>query len=87
MTARAETVTILFTDLVESTELLQRAGDERAQRVFKAHHRLLQDAVQAHGGDEVKWLGDGLMVAFPSAYAAIQCAIAMQQAARRPAGG
>jgi class 3 adenylate cyclase/tetratricopeptide (TPR) repeat protein len=87
MTARAETVTILFTDLVESTELLQRAGDERAQRIFKAHHRLLSNAVQLHGGHEVKWLGDGLMVAFPSAYGAIQCAIAMQQAARRPAGG
>ena len=87
MATRAETVTILFTDLVGSTELLQRAGDEQAQRIFKAHHRLLSEAVQAHGGHEVKWLGDGLMVAFPSAGDAVRCAIAMQQAARRPAAG
>ncbi len=87
MTARAQTVTILFTDLVSSTELLQRAGDERAQRIFKAHHRLLSEAVQAYGGHEVKWLGDGLMVAFDSARDAAQCAIAMQQSSRRPAAG
>jgi len=83
----ATTVTILFTDLVNSTELLQRAGDERAQRIFQAHHNLLKDAVARHGGHEVKWLGDGLMVAFPSAGEALRCAIAMQQAALRPIAG
>ncbi len=87
MTARAQTVTILFTDLVGSTELLQRAGDEQAQRIFKAHHRLLREAVEAHGGNEVKWLGDGLMVAFDSAADAVKCAIAMQQSSRRPTAG
>jgi class 3 adenylate cyclase/tetratricopeptide (TPR) repeat protein len=76
--------TILFTDLVTSTELLQRAGDESAQQIFKAHHRLLSDAVAASGGREVKWLGDGLMVAFASAADAVRCAIAMQQSSRRP---
>ncbi len=87
MAAGAKTVTILFTDLVGSTELLQRAGDEQAQRIFRAHHRLLSEAVQQHGGHEVKWLGDGLMVAFDSAQEAVKCAIAMQQASRRPAAG
>ena len=87
MTTRAQTVTILFTDLVGSTELLQRAGDEQAQRIFKAHHRLLREAVEAHGGNEVKWLGDGLMVAFDSAADAVKCAIAMQQMSRRPTAG
>ncbi len=85
--ARLTTATILFSDLVNSTELLQRVGDEAAQRVFETHHRLLRDAVAAHGGDEVKWTGDGLMVAFDSATAAVRCAIAMQQGARRPAAG
>src|SRR4029079_4813704 len=87
MTTRAQTVTILFTDLVGSTELLQRAGDEQAQRIFKAHHRLLREAVEAHGGHEVKWRGDGLMVAFDSTADAVKCAIAMQQASRRPTAG
>src|SRR6476646_5237876 len=86
-TARPTTATILFSDLVNSTELLQRVGDDAAQRVFEAHHRLLRDAVAAHGGAEVKWTGDGLMVAFDSATSAVRCAIAMQQAARRPAAG
>ncbi|MEX2245332.1 MAG: AAA family ATPase [Dehalococcoidia bacterium] len=80
---RAATTTILFTDLVNSTELLQRAGDEQAQRIFGAHHRLLRDAVAANGGQEVKWLGDGLMVAFGSAADAVRCAIAVQQASQR----
>src|SRR6266446_5283768 len=80
-------VTLLFTDLINSTELLRRVGDERAQRIFQAHHKLLRDAVAANGGHEVKWLGDGLMVAFPSAAAAVRCAVAMQQAARRRVGG
>ncbi len=84
---RTATTTILFTDLVSSTELLQRVGDESAQRIFQAHHRLLQEAVAASGGHQVKWLGDGLMVAFPSAADAVRCAIAMQQAARRPTLG
>src|SRR3990172_2566390 len=79
--------TILFTDLVNSTELIQRAGDEDAQRIFKAHYQLLRDAVSANGGSEVKSLGDGLMVAFASAAGAVRCAIMMQQASRRRVGG
>src|SRR5262249_54148191 len=80
-------VALLFTDLVNSTELLQRVGDERAQRIFQAHHRLLKDVVAAHGGQEVKWLGDGLMTVFASAADAVRAAVAMQQAARRRAAG
>src|SRR4029453_17999316 len=80
-------VTLLFTDLVNSTELLQRVGDERAQCIFQAHHRLLKVTAAAHGGQEVKWLGDGLMTVFASAADAIRAAVAMQQAARRRAAG
>lgn len=84
---RAATTTILFSDLVGSTELMQRAGDEDAQRIFKAHYQLLRDAVSANGGAEVKSLGDGLMVAFASTADAVRCAITMQQASRRPVAG
>jgi len=88
MSTRASAlVTILFTDLAASTELLSRAGDEDAQRIFRAHHKLLGETAAAHGGAEVKWLGDGLMAAFVSAADALRCAIAMQQASRRPVGG
>jgi class 3 adenylate cyclase/tetratricopeptide (TPR) repeat protein len=78
---RAAITTILFTDLVDSTTLMQRVGDERAQKLFETHHQLLSDAVSAHGGSELQWLGDGLMVAFASTADAVRCAIAMQQAA------
>ena len=47
-TARAPITTILFTDLVDSTTLMQRVGDERAQKLFETHHQLLSDAVSAH---------------------------------------
>jgi class 3 adenylate cyclase len=63
---RAATTTILFSDRAGSTGLMQRAGDEDAQRLFKAHYQLLRDAVSANGGAEVKSLGDGLMVPFAS---------------------
>ncbi len=79
--------TILFTDLVNSTQLMQRAGDEDAQRIFKAHYQLLRDAVSANGGSEVKSLGDGLMVAFASAADAVRCAITVQQTSRRGVRG
>jgi class 3 adenylate cyclase/tetratricopeptide (TPR) repeat protein len=80
-------VTILFTDLVGSTELLSRAGDEAGQLIFRAHHDLLAEVATEHGGDEVKWLGDGLMVAFPSAAGAVRAALSMQAATRRPVRG
>ena len=80
-------VTLLFTDLVNSTELLQRVGDERTQRILRAHRRLLKDALAIHGGHEEKWLGDGLMTTFPSAADAVRCAVTMQQTAGRRAAG
>src|SRR4029453_5625521 len=80
-------VTVLFTDLVSSTELLQRVGDEQARRVLRAHQRLLRDAVAVHGGQEVKWTGDGLMTTFASSADAVRCAVAMQQTTRGRAAG
>jgi len=76
------TVTLLFTDLVGSSELIQRLGDDAADRVRRRYFRLLRDSVQRCGGDEVKSLGDGLMVVFPSAVNAVSCAVAMQQSIR-----
>src|SRR5215472_19102191 len=49
-TARAAITTLLFTDLMESTALIQRVGDEGAQKLFETHHQLLSDAVSAHRG-------------------------------------
>jgi class 3 adenylate cyclase len=73
------TVTLLFTDLVGSTELMDRLGDEESDRVRGEHFAMLRAAAAERGGREVKSLGDGLMVAFASALSAVECAVAMQQ--------
>lgn len=72
-------VTILFTDLVGSTPLLQRVGDDRAQRIFASHHRRVADAIARAGGRELQWLGDGVMAAFASSADAVRCAVAIQR--------
>jgi class 3 adenylate cyclase/cyclopropane fatty-acyl-phospholipid synthase-like methyltransferase len=83
----ATTTTILFTDIVNSTELMMKIGDERAQQIFNAHRKVLQEALAANGGQEVKWDGDGLMAAFTSAADGVRCAIAIQRGARRLTAG
>ncbi|HTA06393.1 MAG TPA: AAA family ATPase, partial [Solirubrobacteraceae bacterium] len=61
----------------------QRLGDEEGERLRRAHFGLLREAAGMHGGEEVKNLGDGLMVAFVSAVDALACAITIQQAVHR----
>jgi len=80
---RIGTVTFLFTDLERSTEILQKLGDDEAQVLWRTHFGLLRNAVAARGGQEVKNLGDGLMVAFSSALDGLACAVAMQQEVHR----
>jgi class 3 adenylate cyclase len=74
-----ETVTVLLTDLVGSTELASRIGPERAEELRVEHFRLLREAIAASSGREMKNLGDRLMVVFITAAAAIECAASMQQ--------
>ncbi len=72
--------TILFTDVEGSTVLTQRLGDAKAREVLRAHERIVREALKAHGGSEVKTMGDGFMASFSSATRALECAIAMQRA-------
>ena len=72
-------VTILFTDVVGSTRLRQRLGDDAAQELFREHNRILRDQIDKHGGFEVKTYGDGFMVAFASVVGALACAIDIQR--------
>jgi class 3 adenylate cyclase/pimeloyl-ACP methyl ester carboxylesterase len=72
--------TILFTDVAGSTALTQRLGDARAREILREHERITREALAAHGGAEVKTMGDGFMTSFTSATAAIECSIAIQRA-------
>jgi class 3 adenylate cyclase len=78
-----ETVTVLFTDLVGSTELASALPTAVFDELRRTHFSVLRQAVAAFDGTEVKNLGDGLMVVFPAASAALGCAVAMQQAVER----
>jgi class 3 adenylate cyclase/DNA-binding CsgD family transcriptional regulator len=78
--APSRLVTILFTDIEAATALAQRLGDARAQEVLSAHNTVVREALETHGGTDIKHVGDGIMASFPSASQALQCAIAIQQA-------
>lgn len=73
-------VTLLFTDLVGSTALLDELGDDEFDRLRRVHFKMLREQVTAAGGNEVKSLGDGLMVVVPGAVDAVRCAVEMQRA-------
>jgi eukaryotic-like serine/threonine-protein kinase len=82
LTARASfenTVTILFSDIEDSSSLYEKLGDLRAHDVIRVHNEIVRRQIAAHRGVEVKALGDSFMVAFPSARRAALCAIATQR--------
>ncbi|HET9476791.1 MAG TPA: adenylate/guanylate cyclase domain-containing protein [Dehalococcoidia bacterium] len=71
--------TVLFTDLVGHTEMMQRLGDERGREVLREHERITREVLKAHGGTEVKTMGDGFMASFGSVTKAVECAVALQR--------
>jgi len=73
------TVTIVFTDIEDSTKLNAFLGDQRWLDVLHAHNDVIADATAAAGGTVVKTQGDGFMLAFSSARAAMRCAIEVQR--------
>jgi len=79
-TAPDGTVTIMFSDIEDSTVLTERFGDVRWMEVLREHNRIVREQVAGHDGFEVKSQGDGFMVAFASASRAVECAVAVQRA-------
>jgi len=81
--AATESVTVLFTDLVGSTELSSSLSPNAADEVRRTHFATLREVIAATGGTEVKNLGDGLMVGFDATVSALSCAVGMHQAVER----
>ena len=73
------TVTIVFTDIVDSTVLIARIGDHAWLPLLRQHHAVIQEVTAAHGGTVVDKQGDGSMLAFSSARRAVSCAKAIQR--------
>lgn len=72
------TVTVVFTDIVDSTPALARLGDRAWLEVIQRHNQVIEELTGAHGGAVVETQGDGSMLAFPSARRAVACAQAIQ---------
>jgi class 3 adenylate cyclase/pimeloyl-ACP methyl ester carboxylesterase len=66
--------TVLFTDVVSSTELLARVGDATYRQLRADHERLVRLAVEHAGGDLMSVTGDGTMSVFEGPSAAVRCA-------------
>src|SRR5262245_49203653 len=77
------TVTIVFTDIVDSTVLTARLGDRAWLDVLRRHNEVIRDTAAAHGGTVVETQGDGSMLAFSSARRAVACAQAIQREINR----
>jgi class 3 adenylate cyclase len=72
--------TVLFTDLVGHTQMMSRLGDDAGRGVLREHERITREVLAAHGGTEVKTMGDGFMASFGSVTKAVECAVTLQRA-------
>jgi len=73
------TLTIVFSDIEGSTELALAVGDTRWFEILSAHNQLLRESIHKFGGNEIKSYGDGFMLTFLSARAAVDALIEIQQ--------
>ncbi len=74
------TVTLMFTDIEDSTRISERLGDAVWSDLISDHFAGLNDAVGSFGGTVIKTLGDGAMVGFPAAREALSAAVEVQRA-------
>jgi class 3 adenylate cyclase len=76
-------LTVAFTDIEGSTEMMERMGEDRWVDVMFHHNRITRDCVDDHGGEVIKSRGDGFMIAFASASSALDCAVDLQRTLSR----
>jgi class 3 adenylate cyclase len=71
--------TLMFTDIVRSTNLVEAMGDEAWEDLLGWHDHTLRQLFAKHHGEEIKQVGDGFFVAFDDATEAIECAAEIQR--------
>ncbi len=74
--------TVLFTDIVGSTQLAARLGDSDWQGLLADHNRMVRRQLDRFAGHEVKVVGDGFLATFDGPARAVRCAIAIRDGAR-----
>ncbi|MEO6204979.1 MAG: adenylate/guanylate cyclase domain-containing protein, partial [Mycobacteriales bacterium] len=77
--ADSRVLTLLFTDIENSTRMVHALGDRGWAGVLAEHHALLRHAFQAHGGCEVKTEGDSFFVVFDTAEQAVSASVEAQR--------
>jgi len=74
------TVTIMFSDIEDSTALNEKLGDDAWVRLLSAHDKVVRRHVRLQNGHIVKPQGDGFMIVFGEPASAIQAAVSVQDA-------
>ena len=75
-------LTVLFTDIVESTRVAADLGDRRWRDLLEQHHRAVRAALERFRGREIDTAGDGFLAVFDGPARAIRCALAVNAAVR-----
>jgi class 3 adenylate cyclase/quercetin dioxygenase-like cupin family protein len=76
-------VTLLFTDLVDSTAIAQQLGDDAWRDLLSTHFEAARGAFDRYGGREIKTTGDGILATFDGPANALHCAVALGQLSAR----
>jgi len=74
--------TVMFSDIVASTERAAAVGDRRWRELLDRHDALIRRELERYGGREVKSTGDGFLALFDAPARAIRCALAIREALR-----
>jgi class 3 adenylate cyclase/DNA-binding beta-propeller fold protein YncE len=77
--AERRLLTVLFTDIVGSTDLAAKLGDQRWRQLLGRHHALVRNELKRHRGREVGTTGDGFFAVFEEPTRAVECAIALSR--------
>jgi TolB-like protein/class 3 adenylate cyclase len=75
-------ITVLFTDIVGSTERAAALGDCRWRELLLQHHSLVRQQLERFGGHEIDTAGDGFLASFDRPERAVRCALAVSHAVR-----
>ncbi len=71
--------TVMFSDMVASTERAAEIGDRQWREVLDRHDELVRAQLVVHGGREIKTTGDGFLALFDAPLRAIRCALAIRE--------
>lgn len=73
-----EALSVVFTDIEDSTQLTERLGDATWEAIIDEHNDIVREELHRHRGFEIKLTGDGFLIVFADAIDAVRCAARIQ---------